>query len=82
MVARLYSNGVEVRVDLGCTGRQWPDCGEQYQPGFPWLSFGVGAWDAAERWATAQGATAIVRDTSTNEQERAAICLMAVGPLG
>ena len=60
MVARLHNNGLEVRVDMGNTGRTWPDCQGQYQPGFPWLCFGS-AWDAAEQWAREHGATEVIR---------------------
>jgi hypothetical protein len=38
MIARLHDNGVEVRVDLGNTGENWPNC-QQSQKGFPWLNF-------------------------------------------
>ena len=62
MLARIYNNGLDVRVDFGNTGRNWPDCPGQCQPGFPWLSFGQGAWDAAEAWARGHGATDIMRD--------------------
>lgn len=61
MVARLYDNGCEVRVDLGNTGRNWPNCPDQTQPGFSWLSFGADAWNDAEAWARRHGATQIVR---------------------
>lgn len=58
MTARLYNNGAEVRVDLGNTGKNWPDC-DNVQMGFPWLSFGPGTWQAAEAYAREQGATEI-----------------------
>ena len=61
MIARLHTNGCEVRVDLGNTGKNWPDCPGQYQPGFPWLSFAKGTWEAAEKWAREHGATEIIR---------------------
>ena len=61
LVARLHNNGLEVRVDLGNTGRDWPNCGEQYQPGFPWLTFPRIAWREAEIWARKHGATEIIR---------------------
>lgn len=61
LVARLHNNGCEVRVDLGNTGKNWPDCGDQYQPGFPWLSFARDTWAAAEKWAREHGATEIIR---------------------
>lgn len=60
MKARLHNNGMEVRVDLGNTGNNWPNCGEQHQPGFPWLTFGRAAWAAAEAWAKEHGATEII----------------------
>lgn len=62
MVARLYNNGVEVRVDMGNTGKNWPNCPGQYQPGFPWLSFGLNAFNAAADWALKNGATQIIRE--------------------
>jgi len=62
MIARLHNNGCEVRVDLGNTGQDWPNC--RYQPGFPWLSFGRGTWQAAEDWAREHGATEIIRTQS------------------
>lgn len=58
--ARLYANGYEVRVDLGNTGHNWPDCPNP-QPGFPFLSFGKNTWEAAEKWARDNGATNIIR---------------------
>jgi hypothetical protein len=59
MIARLHNNGCEVRVDIGNTGQNWPNCtGEQ--PGFPWLSF-RDAWAAAEKWAREHGATEIIK---------------------
>lgn len=60
MQARLHNNGVEVRVDLGNTGKDWPNCDNE-QIGFPWLSFGVKTWDAAEQYAKEHGATEIIR---------------------
>lgn len=60
MIARLHNNGVDVRVDIGNTGQNWPNC-DGTQPGFPWLSFGRDAWNAAERWAREHGATEIIR---------------------
>jgi hypothetical protein len=56
----LHNNGLEVRVDLGNTGNDWPNCGDQHQPGFPWITFRY-AWDAAEEWAIAHGATEIIK---------------------
>jgi hypothetical protein len=56
MKARLHNNGVEVRVDLGNTGENWPNC-QQLQKGFPWLNFGVAAWQHAEDFARKNGAT-------------------------
>ena len=61
MIARLHNNGCEVRVDLGNTGANWPNCGDQHQPGFPWLTFGKPAWAVAEKWAREHGATEIIR---------------------
>ena len=58
MIARLHNNGCEVRVDMGNTGKNWP---EVSQMGFPWLSFGRGTWQAAEDYARSQGATEIIR---------------------
>lgn len=60
MRARLHNNGCEVRVDLGDTGKNWPNCDNE-QAGFPWLTFGRDTWNAAERWARAHGATEITR---------------------
>lgn len=60
MIARLHNNGTEVRVDLGNTGKNWPNC-ENTQMGFPWLSFANRTWQAAEEYARAHGATEIVR---------------------
>ncbi len=62
MIARLHNNGCEVRVDLGNTGRNWPNCGDQHQPGFPWAcKWPQGsALEAAREWARANGATDIV----------------------
>lgn len=60
MQARLHNNGVEIRVDLGNTGENWPNC-SQPQRGFPWLSFGPAAWKAAEEYARVMGATEIIR---------------------
>ncbi len=64
MIARIYSTGVDVRVDLGNTGRNWPDCGDQEQPGFPFLvNWRKGnAWDHALAWAKEHGATEVVYD--------------------
>lgn len=59
-IARLHNNGCEVRVDMGNTGQNWPDCDGQ-QLGFPWLSFGKDTWAAAENYARQQGATTIIR---------------------
>lgn len=59
MIARLHNNGIEIRVDLGNTGEDWPNCkGEQ--KGFPWLSFGPGTWQAAEDYARQKGAVEII----------------------
>jgi hypothetical protein len=63
MIARLHNNGVEVRVDLGNHGDNWPNC-KEYQPGFPWLSFAKRTWEAAEQWAREHGATEIIKTTS------------------
>ena len=60
MIARLHNNGVEVRVDLGNTGENWPNC-QQSQIGFPWLTFGVAAWQHAEDFARENGATEIIK---------------------
>jgi hypothetical protein len=60
MIARLHNNGVEVRVDLGNTGENWPNC-QQSQKGFPWLNFGVAAWQHAEDFARENGATEIIK---------------------
>jgi hypothetical protein len=60
MIARLHNNGVEVRVDLGNTGENWPHC-QQSQKGFPWLNFGVATWQHAEDFARANGATEIIK---------------------
>ena len=60
MIARLHNNGVEVRVDLGNTGENWPHC-QQSQKGFPWLNFGVAAWQHAEDFARENGATEIIK---------------------
>ena len=62
MLARLHDNGCEVRVDMGNTGRNWPDCGNE-QRGFPWLAFGHRALESAEAWARAHGATEIIYTT-------------------
>lgn len=67
MIARLHNNGCDVRVDIGNTGRNWPDCDDQYQPGFPWLSYGDRTWKAAEEWARANGATEIIRTGSHSD---------------
>jgi len=61
MLARLHNNGCEVRVDLGNTGMNWPNCPGQEQRGFPWLSFVRETWQAAEEYARSQGATDIIR---------------------
>ena len=61
MIARLHNNGTEVRVDLGNSGRDWPDC---EQRGFPWATFGRRTWEAAEAYARAMGATEMLRTTS------------------
>ena len=60
MIARLHNNGCEVRIDLGNTGEDWPDC-QGTQKGFPWLSFGRDTWQAAEDYARDRGATKIIR---------------------
>lgn len=59
MKARLHNNGVEVRVDMGNTGENWPNCRNE-QRGFPWLSFGDRAWEAAREYATSLGATEFI----------------------
>ena len=59
LVARLHDNGTEVRVDMGNTGQNWPNC-KNTQPGFPWLSFGKETMARAEQWARENGATEIV----------------------
>lgn len=59
MIARLHNNGVGVRVDMGNTGEDWPNCAD-HQPGFPWLTF-ITAWTHAEQWARDHGATEIIR---------------------
>lgn len=58
-VARLHNNGLDVRVDLGNTGENWPNCTER-QIGFPWMSFGKCAFIAAEEYARQRGATEII----------------------
>ena len=58
--ARLHNNGCDVRVDLGNTGKNWPNC-DNPQRGFPWLSFGMATWQAAEDYARQNGATEIIR---------------------
>lgn len=60
MIARLHNNSLEVRVDLGNTGNNWPNCPGQTQPGFPWLSFGRSTWQAAADWAFSNGATSLI----------------------
>lgn len=59
MMARIYNDGYCVRVDLGATGQNYPNC-EREQRGFPHLAKypeGESAWSAAVAWAIEQGAT-------------------------
>jgi len=66
--ARLYSNEVEVRVDMGATGEKWPDC-KGHHPGFAFLIFGRDAWQVAEEWARAHGATEIIDERTIAQRQ-------------
>lgn len=62
MKARIYSDGYSLRVDMGNTGKNWP---EVSHPGFPFLAKWTeshSARDAAEKWAIDHGATEIIHD--------------------
>ncbi len=63
-IARLYDNGFSVRIDMGNTGKKWPNSPLGHI-GFMHLekrSEGRTAWEDAEEYAKDHGATEIVKE--------------------
>lgn len=57
--ARLYSNGLEIRVDMENTNERWPNCRNEHK-GFPFLTFGFEALTKATEYALNNGATKVL----------------------